>query len=168
MAEEEEEEEELVSVVSVVARALIAIEIRFPWLLFLLDAAEEEKSARRPPPLPLSRQPEEEDDDDDNFTAPREETEDVCITIIIVIGVSSLYIFSVTIFFCFLQNFWSWKEKRVITRKASKTSRGARARRYFKNRKGRYLFETRRARFEPPRRFLFYRIAFSPVDARDI
>jgi hypothetical protein len=48
----EEEEEELVSVVSVVARALIAIEIRFPRLLFLLDAGAEEKSA---PPFPLSR-----------------------------------------------------------------------------------------------------------------
>ena len=85
------EEEELVSVVSVVARALIAIEIRFPRLLFLLDAADE-KSAQRTPPFPLSRQTEEEDDDD-NFTAPREETEDVCIIIIIIIDVCSLYIF---------------------------------------------------------------------------
>jgi hypothetical protein len=109
-----EEEEELVSVVSVVARALIAIEIRFPWLLCLLDAAEE-KSARRPPPLPFSRQTEEEEEeeeeDDDNCTAPREETEDVCI--IIIIGKFVLYIFCDDIFFfCFIQNFLeNWKKK---------------------------------------------------------
>jgi len=109
------EEEELVSVVSVVARALIAIEIRFPWVLFLLDAAEE-KSARRPPPLPFSRQTEEEEDeedDDDNCTAPRrEETEDVCI--IIIIGkVCSLCIFSVTIFSSVLsKTFWKIGKKK--------------------------------------------------------
>jgi len=112
-----EEEEELVSVVSVVARALIAIEIRFLWLLCLLDAAEEKSKARRPPkPLPFSRQTEEEEEeDDDNCTAQRrEETEDVCI--IIIIGKFVLYIFCVTIFFfCFIQNLELefWKKKRA-------------------------------------------------------
>jgi hypothetical protein len=130
-----EEEEELVSVVSVVARALIAIEIRFPRLLFLLDAGAEEKSARRPPPFPLSRRQteKEDDDDDDNFT--REETEDVCIVIIIitVIDVCSLCIFCVTIF-CLLSSVLSktlesMMEKEGITRKLHKRG-GARARRF--------------------------------------
>jgi len=155
------EEEELVSVVSVVARALIAIEIRFPWVLFLLDAAEE-KSARRPPPLPFSRQTEEEEDeedDDDNCTAPRrEETEDVCIIIIIGRSLFFMYIFCDDIFFCFIQNFLeNWKKKRVTTRKASQKQGGR---------------DLKRARLDQPRRrFLFcIGIAFSLslVDARYI
>jgi len=127
-----EEEEELVSVVSVVARALIAIEIRFPRLLFLLDAGAEEKSA---PPFPLSRRQTEKEDDDDNFT--REETEDVCIVIIIitVIDVCSLCIFCVTIF-CLLFSVLSktllesTMEKKGITRKLHKRGGALRARRF--------------------------------------
>jgi hypothetical protein len=129
-----EEEEELVSVVSVVARALIAIEIRFPRLLFLLDAGAEEKSA---PPFPLSRrQTEKGEDDDDNFT--REETEDVCIVIIIitVIDVCSLCIFCATIF-CLLFSVLSktllestMEKKGITTRKLHKRGGALRARRF--------------------------------------
>jgi hypothetical protein len=131
-----EEEEELVSVVSVVARALIAIEIRFPRLLFLLDAGAEEKSA---PPFPLSRRQtekgEDDDDDDDNFTATREETEDVCI-IITVIDVCSLCIFCATIF-CLLFSVLSktllestMEKKGITTRKLHKRGGALRARRF--------------------------------------